>query len=453
MLALTGDLELAHAVVSMSYTRAWQAWPAVRTLDWPVMWVRSDAVRRLRRSPRAPRLLDNGADAIEPVRLASEDQELITGLRWLPAEQRLFLVLHEMSQVPVDAIAEWFGGTVQDVEDALDTGFDALVSILEQPGGGRDGNLRCDDLPDEAAAEEAQARFDELSLRTDEMLESVGYRLRTYLPTPPPTTVFRRAAVTKVTRRGAPATAAAAAACIGLTVLLSPTPPSSAEAESLASSPPPIFIEQPAAPAGKPVATLPVGTSPTAPLLRITRVAGETATSSTAQFTPPFGPVEGNPATSTPAAPLVGPTAVTTAAPAAADPVAATSTATGTTPGTTSAGTGTSPDTTSTGTGTTTATTPATTTTTAKTTTPVTTTTPTKTDPATTSDAPDSDTSEPDTTTLTTTTSQHEEPATDEPAETTTSTHSTTADPSSTTTTSDTSDADGQTDTSAPSSE
>jgi DNA-directed RNA polymerase specialized sigma24 family protein len=438
MLALTGDLEVAHAVVSMSYVRAWQAWPAVRTLDWPVMWVRSDAVRRLRRPPRAPRLLENGGNAIEPVRLAPEDQALIAGLRWLPAEQRLFLVLHDMAQVPASTIAEWFGGTVEDIETALDTGFDALVSILEQTGGVVDGARPHSDLPDEATAIEAQARYDEVWVWTEEALNSCGHRLRTYLPTPPPTAVFRRAAVTKVARRGAPAGAAAAAACIGLTAWLSPAPSSTAEAESLA-SPPPTFIEQPA-PAGRPLAMPPLGTSATAPLLRITHVAGATLTSGMDQTTPLFAPAarttaEGTTSTTTLGPPAATTTTATTDTASTIAPAASTMTPAAT--GTTS-----------------TTTTPATTTTT---TTPATTAKPTTTtDPDTTSVAPSSETTDGEATRTTpTTTSGRTDPTTDQPTETTasptSSTRTTTASTTPAETTTNTPDTEEDTTSASPS--
>src|SRR5690349_7201179 len=138
LLALTGDQELAHVVAGASYTRAWQAWPSVRTLDWPTMWVRADAVRRIQRPSRTQRLLEQrllerGLPPIEPVDLDAEDEVLVAGLQHVPAGQRLPLVLHYMAQVPVDEIVDWFGGTAEEVDEQLDGGFGALVTILDWP--------------------------------------------------------------------------------------------------------------------------------------------------------------------------------------------------------------------------------------------------------------------------------------------------------------------------------
>jgi DNA-directed RNA polymerase specialized sigma24 family protein len=281
LFAFSGNLDLAHAVAGVAYARAWQAWPAVRALEWPVMWVRSDGVRRLRRPPRAQRLFEYGLTPVEPVRLHPEDEVLLGGLQRLPASQRLPLVLHYMAQVPASAIAEWFGGTVDDAEDALDGGFDALVAMLEW------SDLDIDD----ALADGAE---DDVRIWTADALEDCAHRLRTYLPTPVPTLVFRRATVKKVARRGAPASAAAAA-CIALVAWLSPGPASTAEAAAF--GPPPTLVERPHLGEALPDAML--GSSATAPSARIARVAGATVTTGAAQLGPSVATV---PAASTVAA-------------------------------------------------------------------------------------------------------------------------------------------------------
>ena len=130
---MTGDLDVAQTVARASYARTWQAWPAVRNLDWPVMWVRADAVRRMRRPPRGDRLLQHGLPALPEVALDPEDEVLVAGLQCLPAEHRLPLVLHYLGHVPVETITEWFGDPTEELEVRLDAGFDALVAILDWP--------------------------------------------------------------------------------------------------------------------------------------------------------------------------------------------------------------------------------------------------------------------------------------------------------------------------------
>src|SRR4051812_47886889 len=46
LLALTGGLDHARTVGAGSFSRAWQAWPSIRLLAEPEMWVRKDAMSR-----------------------------------------------------------------------------------------------------------------------------------------------------------------------------------------------------------------------------------------------------------------------------------------------------------------------------------------------------------------------------------------------------------------------
>ncbi len=217
VLALTGDLDIAQTLARASYARTWQAWPAVRSLDWPVMWVRADAVRRTRRPPRGDRLLQHGLPALAEVALDPEDEVLVAGLQCLPMEHRLPLVLHYLAHVPIETITEWFGDPTEDLEVRIDAGFDALVAILDWPDDADDDADEQDEDADDADQGDAYEW-------TAEALESCAQRFRDTFPVPPPALVFRRATVKKITRRGAPITAAAAAAAIGLVVYLSPAP-------------------------------------------------------------------------------------------------------------------------------------------------------------------------------------------------------------------------------------
>ena len=133
LLALTGSIDHARAVGADPFSRAWQAWPSIRVLAEPDMWVRQDAMIRAYAPPRGMRLLQRGLPPIEPVDLDPEDDVLVAALQRLPMEQRLPLVLHYMAGVPVELIAEWARCTADQMEALLDDGFDALVAVLDWP--------------------------------------------------------------------------------------------------------------------------------------------------------------------------------------------------------------------------------------------------------------------------------------------------------------------------------
>ena len=204
LLALTGSLDHARAVGAGSFSRAWQAWPSIRVLAEPDMWVRQDAMIRAYAPPRGMRLLQRGLPPIEPVDLDPEDDVLVAALQRLPMEQRLPLVLHYMAGVPVELIAEWARCTADQMEALLDDGFDALVAVL--------------DWPVDAAAEE-HVEGEEYDW-TAEALHDSAHRLPQHITTPPPTISFRHAKAVKLSKRGAPV-GAAAAACLGLLLTLS----------------------------------------------------------------------------------------------------------------------------------------------------------------------------------------------------------------------------------------
>ena len=201
LLALTGGLDHARAVSAGSFSRAWQAWPAIRLLTEPEMWVREDAMTRAYAPPRGMRLLQRGLPPIEPVHLDPEDDVLVAALQRLPMEQRLPLVLHYMAEVPTALIAEWVRCTPTQIEALLDDGFDTLVALLDWP----------------VAVEHVDGEEYDW---TAEALQDSGHRLPQHITTPPPTISFRHATAVKLTKRGAPV-GAAAAACVGLAVALS----------------------------------------------------------------------------------------------------------------------------------------------------------------------------------------------------------------------------------------
>ena len=204
LLALTGSLDHARAVGAGSFSRAWQAWPSIRVLTEPEMWVREDAMIRAYAPPRGMRLLQRGLPPIEPVDLDPEDDVLVAALQRLPMEQRLPLVLHYMAGVPVELIAEWARCTADQTEVLLDDGFDTLVAVL--------------DWPVDSSAEE-HVEGEEYDW-TAEALQESAQRLPLHITTPPPTIAFRHAKAVKLSKRGAPV-GAAAAACLGLLLTLS----------------------------------------------------------------------------------------------------------------------------------------------------------------------------------------------------------------------------------------
>jgi DNA-directed RNA polymerase specialized sigma24 family protein len=201
LLAMTGGLDHARAVSAGSFSRAWQAWPAIRLLPEPEMWVRQDATTRAYAPPRGMRLLQHGLPPIERVDLDPEDTVLVAALQRLPMEQRLPLVLHYMTAVPTELIAEWCRCAPAEVDALLDDGFDMLVAQL--------------DWPVDADAYVDGEEYD----WTAEALQDSAHRLPQHITTPPPTISFRHATAVKISKRGAPVSAAAA--CVGLAVALS----------------------------------------------------------------------------------------------------------------------------------------------------------------------------------------------------------------------------------------
>ena len=245
LLALTGDVDVARTVAGASYARAWQAWPAVRNLDQPEMWVRTDGIRRTRRPRRGDRILEHALPAQPEVALDPEDEVVVAALQRLLVEQRLPLVLHYLGQVSVETIAEWSGEQAYEVDARLDSAFDTLVEILDWPDDG--GAARPGDAHDWTA----------------EALEDCGRRLRETIPVLPPTLIFRRGTVKKVTRRGAPITAAAAAV-VGLVAYLLLAPEQTAQAATYAAAPRPAIAERASAEldTAAPAATASASTSP-----------------------------------------------------------------------------------------------------------------------------------------------------------------------------------------------
>ena len=407
LFALTGDLEVARGVGAASFSRAWQAWPAIRSLPDPVMWVRADAVQKAFAPARGIRLLQHGLPPARPVALDTEDEVVVAALQRLPREQRLPLVLHYMAGLPVPTVAELARCSVGQVERILDDGFDRLVELLDWPAvtaalGG----------PDDRGDPDEEYEW------TADVLQDSAYRLPKHVSPSSPAVVFRRAAVTRWTKRGAPVSAAAAA-CVGIIASLAipaEPPTQSAVFGSGAGAGGDVFdAVGPQEPNAQP-ALMPAG--PNAPIRGITvaqirnqpaflpaqAVAEALAAADQAAGRPAAGPATAGAAAGAVAgrAPRVAAPVAAAGAPAAAttSPAGTTTSAPGTTsPGTTSSSPGTTfPGTTTTGSTTTTTPAPD----------PTTTTSPTTSDDPTSTTAPPTTSDDPTTTTTPPTTSEQE---------------------------------------------
>lgn len=426
LFALTGDLETARAVGAASFSRAWQAWPSIRALPEPVMWVRADAVNKAFAPARATRLLQHGLPPARPVTLDPEDQVVVAALQRLPKEQRRALVLHYMAGLPVSTVAELARCSDDQVERILDDGFDALVDLLDWPAvtaalGG----------PDDRGDPDEEYEW------TVDVLQDSAHRLPRSITPSSPAVVFRRAAVARWAKRGAPVSAAAAA-CVGIVASLAVTsepPTQSAVFGSGAGAGGDVFDASGPYDANAQPALLPAG--PNAPIRGITvaQIRNEPAfvpAQAVAEALAVAGSATAGPATASPA--TAGPAAAGSASAGAAAGAAA-----GLTRGAALRAASAAPalpatTTTIQGTPTPTAT-PMTTTTTAPSST---TTVPTTTVPATTSDDPTTTTTPPTTTsdepTTTTTTTSTTTTTTDEETTTTSPTTTETTDAETTTT-------------------
>jgi RNA polymerase sigma-70 factor (ECF subfamily) len=120
--AMTTDAELAADVVQEAYSRAWQKWARVSTLDNPTGWVRTVAwrlaVSQHRRAAVAARFVPQLRRRTEQAVARSEEERLDIeqALRRISHEHRRALVLHDLCGMTVAEIAEETGvaeGTVK----------------------------------------------------------------------------------------------------------------------------------------------------------------------------------------------------------------------------------------------------------------------------------------------------------------------------------------------------
>jgi RNA polymerase sigma-70 factor (ECF subfamily) len=132
--ALGGDLADAQDASQEAYARAWQQWNRLQTYDDPEAWVRTvgyrlllNRIRKIRNGLRAYRR--HGAnDAVPP---PSEDVvALVAGLRRLPEDQRLAIVLHHLVDLSVVDVAAQTGVPINTVKARLARGRRALADLV-----------------------------------------------------------------------------------------------------------------------------------------------------------------------------------------------------------------------------------------------------------------------------------------------------------------------------------
>jgi len=134
MYAITGSSTEAQDCVHEAYARAWQRWSKVRTYAEPEAWVRTVArrvaVSRWRRARTA--VLHLRRQGAEPTSDApSEDHTvLVAALRKITAEQREAIVLHHLSGLSVQEVADETGVAVGTVKARLHRGRAALAAVI-----------------------------------------------------------------------------------------------------------------------------------------------------------------------------------------------------------------------------------------------------------------------------------------------------------------------------------
>jgi RNA polymerase sigma-70 factor, ECF subfamily len=131
---MTTDRELARDVLQEAYTRAWQRWTRVSSLDDPAGWVRTVAwrlaVSQYRRRMLASKLLGRLVSAPARPDRVEEDLDVLAALRTLPDANRRALVLHDLCGLTVEQVAEETGVAPGTVKSRLSRGRAALRPLL-----------------------------------------------------------------------------------------------------------------------------------------------------------------------------------------------------------------------------------------------------------------------------------------------------------------------------------
>jgi RNA polymerase sigma-70 factor (ECF subfamily) len=135
MFALSGDLAGAEDVVQEAFVRALDHVRVFRRADNPEAWLSRVAIniqrsrwRRLKRyAGLQPRLVERGT----PPDVRAETLDLLEVLAGLPAGQREAIVLHHLTDLPVDEVAAALGVPVGTVKSRLSRARVALARALD----------------------------------------------------------------------------------------------------------------------------------------------------------------------------------------------------------------------------------------------------------------------------------------------------------------------------------
>ena len=142
--AVTGSLADAEDAVQEAFARASVHWRRVASYDAPEAWVRRVALNvAFTGMRRARRILEVVArvQPAPPPPLADDSLGLIEALKTLPRPFRQVLVLHYLSDLPVERVAGELGIPVGTAKSRLSRAREALARQLvdgeEEVGSGR----------------------------------------------------------------------------------------------------------------------------------------------------------------------------------------------------------------------------------------------------------------------------------------------------------------------------
>jgi RNA polymerase sigma-70 factor (ECF subfamily) len=111
LVVATGDIEVARDATSEAFTRAFQHWPRVRTMDAPEAWVHRVGINVLRRRHRR-RILEERLlrrQRLEPAPPPQVAPEVWDALASLPLRQRQALALRYLLGMTQAEVAEAMG--------------------------------------------------------------------------------------------------------------------------------------------------------------------------------------------------------------------------------------------------------------------------------------------------------------------------------------------------------
>ncbi|HZM77012.1 MAG TPA: SigE family RNA polymerase sigma factor [Candidatus Limnocylindrales bacterium] len=132
---LTSDIDEARDITQEAFCRAWTRWQHLADYDSPITWVRRVATnlaysrwRHLRAA--TTHLLRHRADEAIAAPPGLDHVTLVAGLRKLPRDQCIALVLHHMLDLPVTEVAEVLDVPVGRVKTWLHRGRHTLAAEL-----------------------------------------------------------------------------------------------------------------------------------------------------------------------------------------------------------------------------------------------------------------------------------------------------------------------------------